>query len=158
MKQLGKINAKSHLFIMCSFFFRILANFESHFLDLLLRSFPHQGTLLLEVTNTSRLAACRHACLKQTEKECYVMKISRRNFLRSSALAGVTAALAGAAPLTAGAAAPAGPSGEENCLDSIGTAVASLGNGTPVLPSVVELSRGAVMGYCDNGIYTFKST
>ena len=84
------------------------------------------------------------------------MKISRRNFLRSSALAGVTAALAGAAPLTAGAAAPAGPSGEENCLDSIGTAVASLGNGTPVLPSVVELSRGAVMGYCDNGIYTFK--
>lgn len=75
-------------------------------------------------------------------------EISRRSFLRTSALAG-------AAPLAAGAASPAAVP-EENCLDSLGTAVASLGNGTPVLPSVVGLSRGSIMGYCENGIYTFK--
>lgn len=82
-------------------------------------------------------------------------EISRRSFLRTSALAGAAAVLAGAAPLAAGAASPAAVP-EENCLDSLGTAVASLGNGTPVLPSVVGLSRGSIMGYCENGIYTFK--
>ena len=78
-------------------------------------------------------------------------EISRRSFLRTSALAGAAAVLAGAAPLAAGAASPAAVP-EENCLDSLGTAVASLGNGTPVLPSVVGLSRGSIMGYCENGI------
>ena len=82
-------------------------------------------------------------------------EISRRSFLRTSALAGTAAVLAGAAPLATGAASPAAVP-EENCLDSLGTAVASLGNGTPVLPSVVGLSRGSIMGYCENGIYTFK--
>ena len=83
-------------------------------------------------------------------------EISRRSFLRTSALAGAAAVLAGAAPLAAGAASPASTSAEENCLDSIGTAVAALGNSTPVLPTVVGLNRGYIMGYCENGIYTFK--
>ena len=41
-------------------------------------------------------------------------EISRRSFLRTSALAGAAAVLAGAAPLAAGAASPASTSAEEN--------------------------------------------
>ena len=126
-----------------------LTYFESRFPDLLLRFFPHKVTLLSEVTTIDRFLSC------ENKGALYMKEISRRSFLRTSALAGAAAVLAGAAPLAAGAASPAAVP-EENCLDSLGTAVASLGNGTPVLPSVVGLSRGSIMGYCENGIYTFK--
>lgn len=84
-------------------------------------------------------------------------EISRRRFLRTSALAGAAAVLAGTASLGANAASPAPqPAADENCLGQLGTAIASLGNGSPVLPTVVGLSRGYVMGYTYNGIHTFK--
>ena len=84
-------------------------------------------------------------------------EISRRRFLRTSALAGAAAVLAGTASLRANAASPAPqPAADENCLGQLGTAIASLGNGSPVLPTVVGLSRGYVMGYTYNGIHTFK--
>ena len=84
-------------------------------------------------------------------------KVSRRSFLRGSALAGA-AVLASAVPVPAMAAGTAatGTTEQENCLDQISTAVASLGNTLPTLPAVVSLHRGYVMGYCDNGIYTFR--
>ena len=65
-------------------------------------------------------------------------EISRRRFLRTSALAGAAAVLAGTASLGANAASPAPqPAADENCLGQLGTAIASLGNGSPVLPTVV---------------------
>lgn len=81
-------------------------------------------------------------------------KISRRNFLRTSALASA-AVLAGATPLSASAADNVSLQ-EENCLSKVGTAIASLRNTSPTLPAVVQLNNGYVMGYNDNGIYTFK--
>lgn len=81
-------------------------------------------------------------------------RISRRNFLRTTALAGA-AVLAGTASLPASAA-TAAPVQGENCLDKVGTAIASLRNTSPTLPAVVQLNNGCVMGYNDNGIYTFK--
>ena len=51
-------------------------------------------------------------------------KLTRRDFLRTSALTGAAAALAGAMPLAASAAAAS--SEDENCIDSVSTAVKSL--------------------------------
>lgn len=84
-------------------------------------------------------------------------KVSRRSFLRGSALAGA-AVLASAVPVPAMATSTVatGMTEQENCLDQIGTTVASLGNTSPTLPAVVGLPRGYVMGYRDNGIYTFR--
>lgn len=72
-------------------------------------------------------------------------KLTRRDFLRTSALTGAAAALAGTMPLAASAAAPE----EENCL-KIGS------KNAPTMPSVVQLDRGYVMGYVYDGIHTFR--
>ena len=59
-------------------------------------------------------------------------EISRRRFLRTSALAGAAAVLAGTASLGANAASPAPqPAADENCLGQLGTAIASLGKRFP---------------------------
>lgn len=72
-------------------------------------------------------------------------KLTRRDFLRTSALTGAAAALAGAMPLAASAAAPE----EENCLTFASKSTATM-------PSVVKLDRGYVMGYVYDGIHTFR--
>lgn len=72
-------------------------------------------------------------------------KLTRRDFLRTSALTGAAAALAGAMPLAASAAAPE----EENCLSFASKSTATM-------PSVVKLDRGYVMGYVYDGVHTFR--
>lgn len=74
-------------------------------------------------------------------------KLTRRDFLRTSALTGAAAALAGAMPLAASAAAPE----EENCLPLV-----SKSKNAPTMPSVVQLDRGYVMGYVYDGVHTFR--
>ena len=80
-------------------------------------------------------------------------KLTRRDFLRTSALTGATAALAGAMPLAASAASASSDVEEENSLK---TAVQSLKNTRPTTTSVVHLNNGYVMGYCEQGIHTFR--
>lgn len=84
-------------------------------------------------------------------------KISRRSFLQQTAFAGAAAALAASAPLTASAAAPA-PAGteEENSLGSLKTALASLRNEQPIQMVEVALAPGRLIGFEDNGLYTFR--
>lgn len=72
-------------------------------------------------------------------------KLTRRDFLRTSALTGAAAALAGAMPLAASAAAPE----EENCLSFASKSTATM-------PSIVKLDRGYVMGYVYDGVHTFR--
>lgn len=81
-------------------------------------------------------------------------KLTRRDFLRTSALTGAAAALAGAMPLAASA--TAASSEDENCIDSVSTAVKSLKNTQPTTTSVVHLDKGYVMGYCERGIHSFR--
>lgn len=79
-------------------------------------------------------------------------KLTRRDFLRTSALTGAVAALAGAMPLAASAAAPT----ETEDENSLKTAIQSLKNTKPTTTSVVQLNKGYVMGYCEQGIHTFR--
>lgn len=75
-------------------------------------------------------------------------KLTRRDFLRTSALTGAAAALAGTMPLAASAAAPE----EENCLN----AIKSLGNKKAIEMVSVQLAPGRLIGFEDNGLYTFR--
>ena len=80
-------------------------------------------------------------------------KLTRRDFLRTSALTGAAAALAGAMPLAAGAASASPAAEEENSLK---TAIQSLRNTRPTMPSVVHLKNGYIMGYETNGVYNYR--
>lgn len=75
-------------------------------------------------------------------------KLTRRDFLRTSALTGAAAALAGAIPLAASAAAPTETENE----NSLKTAIQSLKNTKPTMPSVVKLNKGYIMGYENIGV------
>lgn len=102
-----------------------------------------------QVRNGTSARCTRRYKTDTLEKETFIMeKLTRRDFLRTSALTGAAAALAGAMPLAASAAAPE----DENCL----SAIKALRNTEPTMPSVVKLARGYVMGYCDQGIHTFR--
>lgn len=79
-------------------------------------------------------------------------KLTRRDFLRTSALTGAAAALAGAIPLAASAAAPTETENE----NSLKTAIQSLKNTKPTMPSVVKLDKGYIMGYETNGVYNYR--
>ena len=75
-------------------------------------------------------------------------KLSRRNFLQASAAAGV-AALVGSTGMIASAA-QASANAEENCIDL------KLGGTDPIRMASVNVTAGRVIGYEDQGMYTFR--
>lgn len=77
-------------------------------------------------------------------------KISRRSFMKSSVLAGAAAAMAGATAVTASAASPA-EMGEGNCLNLF-----NWGEENPIEMVNIELAPGRLIGYEDNGLYSFR--
>ena len=78
-------------------------------------------------------------------------KMTRRNFLQTSALAGAAALVSGMS-VAAGAAAPEAAStaaavDEENCINLAGT--------SPIEMASVQVKHGKLIGYLDDGRYRF---
>lgn len=78
-------------------------------------------------------------------------KMTRRNFLQTSALAGAAALVSGMS-VAAGAAAPEAAStaavvDEENCINLAGT--------SPIEMASVQVKPGKLIGYLDDGMYRF---
>ena len=79
-------------------------------------------------------------------------KMTRRNFLQTSALAGAAALVSGMS-VAAGAAAPEAAAAsavdvdEENCINLAGT--------SPIEMASVQVKPGKLIGYLDDGMYRF---